>query len=60
MVHIRSGHGARLKRATATASVQYVTAGKLKVLAVTTASCPEVLPDVPAVAEFVAGYEATT
>jgi tripartite-type tricarboxylate transporter receptor subunit TctC len=46
--------------ATASASIQYVTAGKLKALAVTTASRSEVLPDVPAVAEFVPGYEATT
>jgi tripartite-type tricarboxylate transporter receptor subunit TctC len=46
--------------ATASASIQYVTAGKLKALAVTTASRSEVLPDVPAVAEFVPGYAATT
>lgn len=46
--------------ATASASIQYVTAGKLKALAVTTASRSEALPDVPAVAEFVPGYAATT
>jgi tripartite-type tricarboxylate transporter receptor subunit TctC len=46
--------------ATASASIQYVTAGKLKALAVTTASRSEVLPDVPAVAEFIPGYVATT
>jgi tripartite-type tricarboxylate transporter receptor subunit TctC len=46
--------------ATATASIQYVTAGKLRALAVTTAARSEVLPDVPTVAEFVPGYEATT
>ena len=46
--------------ATASASIQYVTAGKLNALAVTTASRSEVLPDVPAVAEFVPGYAATT
>lgn len=46
--------------ATASASIQYVTAGKLKALAVTTASRSEVLPDVPAVAEFLPGYSATT
>jgi tripartite-type tricarboxylate transporter receptor subunit TctC len=46
--------------ATASASIQYVTAGKLKALAVTTASRSELLPDVPAVAEFIPGYEATT
>jgi tripartite-type tricarboxylate transporter receptor subunit TctC len=46
--------------ATASASIQYVTAGKLKALAVTTASRSEVLPDVPAVAESLPGYAATT
>src|SRR3954470_23691933 len=46
--------------ATATASVQYVTTGKLDALAVTTASRSEALPNVPAVAEFLPGYAATT
>ena len=46
--------------ATASASIQYVLAGKLKALAVTTTSRSEALPDVPALAEFVPGYEATT
>jgi tripartite-type tricarboxylate transporter receptor subunit TctC len=46
--------------ATATASVQYVTTGKLIALAVTTASRSEALPNVPSVAEFLRGYAATT
>jgi tripartite-type tricarboxylate transporter receptor subunit TctC len=42
------------------ASIEYVRAGKLRALAVTTATRSPVLPDVPAVAEILAGYEATT
>ncbi len=40
-------------------SIEHVKAGKLRALAVTTASRLEVLPDVPTVAEFVPGYEAS-
>jgi tripartite-type tricarboxylate transporter receptor subunit TctC len=40
-------------------SIEYVRAGKLRALAVTTASRSEVLPDIPTVAEFVPGYEAS-
>jgi tripartite-type tricarboxylate transporter receptor subunit TctC len=42
-----------------TSSIEYVTAGRLRALAVTTASRSEALPDVPSVGEFVAGYEAS-
>lgn len=42
------------------ASIEHVRAGKLRALAVTTATRSEVLPDLPTVGEFVAGYEATT
>jgi tripartite-type tricarboxylate transporter receptor subunit TctC len=38
----------------------YVRAGKLRALAVTSATRLEVLPDIPTVAESVAGYEAAT
>src|SRR5437016_498627 len=39
--------------------MEYVRAGKLRALAVTTATRSEVLPDIPTVAEFVPGYEAS-
>ena len=41
------------------ASIEYIRAGKLRPLAVTTASRLEALPDIPTVGEFVAGYEAS-
>jgi tripartite-type tricarboxylate transporter receptor subunit TctC len=40
-------------------SIEYVRAGTLRALAVTTATRSEVLPDVPTVGEFVPGYEAS-
>jgi tripartite-type tricarboxylate transporter receptor subunit TctC len=39
--------------------VGQIRAGKLRALAVTTATCSEVLPDIPTVGEFVPGYEAS-
>jgi tripartite-type tricarboxylate transporter receptor subunit TctC len=39
--------------------IEYVRAGKLRPLGVTAAARAEVLPDVPAMGEFVPGYEAT-
>jgi tripartite-type tricarboxylate transporter receptor subunit TctC len=42
------------------ASVEYVKAGKLRALAVTTTARSEVLPDVPSAGDFVPGYEAST
>jgi tripartite-type tricarboxylate transporter receptor subunit TctC len=41
-------------------SVEFIKAGKLRALAVTTATRSEVLPDVPTVGEFVSGYEASS
>jgi tripartite-type tricarboxylate transporter receptor subunit TctC len=40
-------------------SIEYIKGGKLRSLAVTTARRLEVLPDVPTVAEFAPGYEAS-
>ena len=41
------------------ASIQHIRSGKLCALAVTTAARSEALPEVPTVAEFVPGYEAS-
>jgi tripartite-type tricarboxylate transporter receptor subunit TctC len=41
------------------ASLGYIKSGKLRALAVTTATRQAVLPDVPAMAEFLPGYEAS-
>ena len=41
------------------ASIEYVRTGKLRALAVTTATRSEALPDLPTVGEFVPGYEAS-
>ena len=41
-------------------SIEYIRAGKLRALAVTTATRSEALPDVPTVGDFVPGYEAST
>jgi tripartite-type tricarboxylate transporter receptor subunit TctC len=41
-------------------SIDFIRAGKLRALAVTTATRQETLPNIPAVAEFVPGYEAIT
>ena len=40
-------------------SIEYIRAGRLRALAVTAATRSEVLPDIPTVAEFVPGYEAS-
>jgi tripartite-type tricarboxylate transporter receptor subunit TctC len=41
------------------ASIQHIKSGKIRALAVTTATRSEALPDLPAMAEFVPGYEAS-
>jgi tripartite-type tricarboxylate transporter receptor subunit TctC len=41
------------------ASIEYIRAGKLRPLAVTSARRSEALPDLPTVGEFVTGYEAS-
>jgi tripartite-type tricarboxylate transporter receptor subunit TctC len=41
------------------ASIEHIKTGRLRPLAVTTATRLEVLPDIPTVGEFVPGYEAS-
>src|SRR6185437_8688628 len=41
-------------------AVPYMRAGKLRALAITTATRSAALPDIPTVAEFVPGYEASS
>ncbi len=41
------------------AAIEYVRAGRLRALAVTTATRADALPDLPTVSEFVSGYEAS-
>jgi len=41
------------------ASIEFLRAGKLRALAVTTATRSEALPDVPTIADFIPGYEAS-
>jgi tripartite-type tricarboxylate transporter receptor subunit TctC len=42
------------------ASIEHIRSGKLRALAVTTATRSEALPDIPTVGEFVPGYEASS
>ncbi len=41
-------------------SIGYVRAGRLRALAITTATRSEALPDIPTIGEFVSGYEASS
>jgi tripartite-type tricarboxylate transporter receptor subunit TctC len=45
---------------TTASTIQLIRSGKLRALAVTTAERSQALPDVPTVAEFVPGYEASS
>ena len=45
---------------TPVSTIEHIKTGRLRALAVTTATRSEALPDVPTVSEFVPGYEATT
>jgi tripartite-type tricarboxylate transporter receptor subunit TctC len=42
------------------ASIGYIRAGKLRALAITTATRSQAMPDIPTIAEFVSGYEASS
>jgi tripartite-type tricarboxylate transporter receptor subunit TctC len=42
-----------------TSSIEYIRAGKLRALAVTTTARSEALPDLPTIGEFLPGYEAS-
>ena len=44
---------------TTVSSIGYIRAGKLRALAVTTATRSDALPDIPTVGEFLPGYEAS-
>ena len=41
-------------------SIEYIKSGKLRALAVTTATRSEVLPDIPTIGDFLPGFEAST
>src|SRR5262249_1195182 len=45
---------------TTVASIEYIRAGRLRALAVTTATRSEALPDIPTVGEFLPDYEASS
>src|SRR5262245_60805159 len=44
---------------TTVASIEYIRAGRLRALAVTTATRSDALPDIPTVGEFLLDYEAS-
>jgi tripartite-type tricarboxylate transporter receptor subunit TctC len=52
------GGQVQLSFATMPAAIEYVRTGKLRALAVTTAARTQALPEIPAVSEFLPGFEA--
>ena len=54
------GGQVQVQFATMSSSIEYIRTRKLHALAVTTATRSEALPQIPTVAEFVPGYEAST
>ncbi len=54
------GRQVQMMFASMSSSIEYVRAGTLRALAVTGATRADILPDIPAVGEFVPGYEAST
>jgi tripartite-type tricarboxylate transporter receptor subunit TctC len=53
------GGRVQLMFGTTQASIPHIKAGKVRALAVTTAARSELLPDLPTIGDFVAGYEAS-
>jgi tripartite-type tricarboxylate transporter receptor subunit TctC len=53
------GGQVQLLFASTSGSIEHIRAGRLRALAVTTATRSDALPDIPTVGEFVPGYEAT-
>jgi tripartite-type tricarboxylate transporter receptor subunit TctC len=51
------GGQAQVIFATLPATIEYIRAGTVRALAVTTATRSEVLPDIPTMGEFVPGFE---
>src|SRR5262249_18635009 len=58
LVDLLSGH-VQVMFPTTSSSIEYVRAGKLGALAVTSATPSEALPQIPTVSDFVPGFEAT-
>src|SRR3989440_10503305 len=56
--HLRGGQ-VQVVFGTISSCIQYIRGGMLRALAVTTATRSDVLPDIPTLAEFVPGYEAS-
>jgi tripartite-type tricarboxylate transporter receptor subunit TctC len=54
------GGQVQVMAATMSSSIEYIRAGNLRPLAVTTATRSEALPDLPTVGDFVPGYEASS
>jgi len=58
LTDLLTGH-VQLYFASIPSSIQYLRSGKLRALAVTTATRSDVLPDIPTLSEFLPGYEAS-